>query len=176
MLDFRKQRLAWQTVGRDAVGHHAARQRHALEDRHLVTTLRQPQGCGEPTGSGPHHSHLDILGRRQLRRQPGHIEEVIGHETLRFTDGDRLVNVATPAALLAKSRAHAPTDQGKGIRVTVDSQGFGVAPLRDQGQVGRNVDAGRAGAYTAGTHEHLATGSRAAGFLDVREKLIFEVA
>ena len=176
VLDLGEERLPRQAVGRDAVGHHAAGPRHPLEHGDVVAALRQPQRGRQPARARADNRHLDVLLRRHLGRQPRHVEQPVGHETLGLADGDRLVDVPAAAALLAERRAHAAADQRKGVGVAVDVQRLRIAALGDQRQVRGHVHAGRARADAAGAHQHLAARGRAARLLDVRQELLLEVA
>ncbi len=58
VVDLGEERLARQAVGRDAVGHHAARLRHTLEDGDAVALLGQAQRRRQAARPCADHGHL----------------------------------------------------------------------------------------------------------------------
>jgi hypothetical protein len=56
---------------------------------------------------------------------------MIGHEPFCHTDGDRFINVTSPAFIFTEGRAYSAASQGKGVLFAMDVQGVGVFSLSD---------------------------------------------
>ena len=70
---------------------------------------------------------------------------MIGHEPFGHADGNGFINVAAPAFLFAESRTDPAADQGKGVPFPMDFQAFGILPLGNQGDKGRDIHLRRTG-------------------------------
>jgi hypothetical protein len=102
--------------------------------------LSQPERSGQSGWARPDDSHLLVFGAFQLFGGPWFFQLVIGHETFSRADGHRFIDVAAPAFVLAKSRAHTATSQGKGVPFAMDLQGLGILALSDQRDIRRNIN------------------------------------
>ena len=71
------------------------------------------------------------------------VEVLLGNELLHGIDGDRLVNGATGAGILATTVAHASADCWEGILAFDELQGFGIFALGGFLQVALYSDMGR---------------------------------
>ena len=129
----------------DAVAHHPARLRLALEDRHVVARQRGVEG-----GAQPGRSRTD--DRESLACRLAHggdprllaAEVPVGGEPLDAVDGDWLVEEATSALGLTGMRANPAADGREGVAVLHHPHGGLEVPVGDQCQIALDVDLRRA--------------------------------
>ena len=92
---------------------------------------------------------LPLPDRHGRGSSPVELALEIGRDALEAADRDRLVlDAAAAAGRLAGPIADAAEDAGKDVGVAVQQVGIGVAPLRDQPDVLRDVGVRRAGPLT----------------------------
>ena len=126
--DLRREHVARQPVGGDAVPHHPARLRARVPHLHLVPAAGQVVGGGQPARAGADDEHplagrlgLDHAERPVVRRRQ------VAEEPFHGVDGDGAVQFGAVAHALARVVADPPVDRGE--RVVVGEQPPGALEL-----------------------------------------------
>ena len=131
-------------VLRDAHADHAAGLRERLEDGHLMAGQGQVVRCRQTGRTGADDGHL-LAGLGDLGdRQSGDVVLVRG-KPLERADGQRLVDVAPLAGLLAGMEADAAQNRRQGVGAPDQLVGFLELAGGDQGQVTLDIHVDRAG-------------------------------
>jgi hypothetical protein len=91
-VDLAVQHLDGQSVARDAVAQHAARQRLGLAHRDLVPELAQVVGGGQPARPRADDDDVPAGVRRGLRQRPAPLQREVAEEALDSVDPDGLVD------------------------------------------------------------------------------------
>ena len=109
---------------------------------------RSGPGAGrrsDPAGPAPTTATFSALAGCSLTGIQGVANSWSAMKRLTDADGDRVVDVAAAAALLAEGRADAAADQGEGVALAVDRQRLGDSGPGRERRRRPALDAGRAG-------------------------------
>ena len=134
-----------QAEGRDADQACAATRRQRLVDMHLVAVGSELLGDRQARRSGTDHAHAAAGGTGDLD-VVGHVVAVVpvDQEAFHGANRERLVDVGTPAGLLARGAAHVAANRCDGVRVAGEDVALLEATLRREHQVAAAVGVHRA--------------------------------
>ena len=125
----------------DAVAQRAAGLVVGVVDGDLVARLGEVPGGGETGRTGADHGDAPAARHAGDERR----RAVVGGRPVQGADGDRFVDLATPALGLAGPRADAPQDAREGQVAAQDPRRRGRVTLFERRHVGGDVDVRRAG-------------------------------
>ena len=137
------QTLARETVGRNAVAHHAAQVLLFFIELHRVPHEREEIGTGETGGAAPDDGDRASGIRLTLRGRNGVGSRLIAGVLFDGADIDRRINERAAAALFAGMLAHIAAGSRKRIVFADQSNGFSAAAFGHERDVARHVNVRR---------------------------------